>query len=109
MLCIAVPPGCTAQTNAIKFKKAVLLYEVNFVCNVEKIYNQSINDIIMIIKLYCHFQHALHVNLECSLALTHIVTIHTNNLNMATKYIIYSVHNMFFRMIKIYYFDIINK
>ena len=28
---------------------------------------------ILIIKLYCHFQHALHVKLECSLALTHIV------------------------------------
>ena len=32
--------------------------------------------ITIIIKLDCHFQHALHVNLECSLALT-IVHIHT--------------------------------
>ena len=29
------------------------------------------------IKLYCHFQHALHVKLECSLALTHIVPVYT--------------------------------
>ena len=27
---------------------------------------------------------------------------------MANKYIIYSVHNMFFKMIKRYYFDLIN-
>ena len=32
---------------------------------------------VIIIKLYCHFQHALHVKLECSLALTHIVPIYT--------------------------------
>ena len=29
--------------------------------------------IIIIIKLYCHIQCALHDELECSLALTHIV------------------------------------
>ena len=33
--------------------------------------------IIIIIKLYCHIQHALHDELECSLALTHIVPIFT--------------------------------
>ena len=54
----------------------------------------------LIIQLYCHFQHALHVKLECSLALTRIVPIYTIKLNMANKYIIYSVHNMFFKMIK---------
>ena len=31
--------------------------------------------IIIIIKLYCHIQHALYDELECSLALTHIVPI----------------------------------
>ena len=33
--------------------------------------------IIIIIKLYCNFKHVLHVKLECSLALTHIVSIYT--------------------------------
>ena len=56
--------------------------------------------IVIIIKLYCHFQHALHVKLECSLALTHIVPIYTIKRNMANKYIIHSVHNMFFKMRK---------
>ena len=74
---------------------------------------------IIIIKLYWHFQHALHVKLECNLALTHIVPIyilyiyciyiyiyiyiHTIKLNMANKYIIYTVHYnfMFFKMKKI--------
>ena len=32
---------------------------------------------IIIIKLYCHIQRALHDELECSLALTHIVPIYT--------------------------------
>ena len=31
----------------------------------------------IIIKLYCHIQRALHNELECSLALTHIVPIYT--------------------------------
>ena len=42
--------------------------------------------IIIIIKLYCHIQRALHNELECSLALTHIVPIYTIKLNMANKY-----------------------
>ena len=33
--------------------------------------------IIIIIKLSCHIQRALHDELECSLALTHIVPIYT--------------------------------
>ena len=33
--------------------------------------------IIIILKLYCHIQRALHEELECSLALTHIVPIYT--------------------------------
>ena len=33
--------------------------------------------IIIIIKHYCHIQRALHAELECSLALTHIVPIYT--------------------------------
>ena len=33
--------------------------------------------IIIIIKLYCHIQHTLYDELECSLALTHIVPIYT--------------------------------
>ena len=32
--------------------------------------------IILIIKLFCHIQRALHDELECSLALTHIVSIY---------------------------------
>ena len=32
---------------------------------------------IIIIKLYCHIQRALHDELECSLALTHVVPIYT--------------------------------
>ena len=56
-----------------------------------------------LIKLYCYFQHALHVQLECSLALYNI------QLNMANKYIIYSVHNVLFKVIKIRNFDLINK
>ena len=32
---------------------------------------------IIIIKLYCHIQRTLHDELECSLALTHIVPIYT--------------------------------
>ena len=51
--------------------------------------------IIIILKLYCHFQHALHVKLERSLALTDIVPIYTIKLNMANKYIVY--YNMFFK------------
>ena len=35
-------------------------------------YNNNI-----IIKLYCHIQRALHDELECNLALTHIVPINT--------------------------------
>ena len=31
----------------------------------------------IIIKIYCHIQRALHDELECSLALTHIVPIYT--------------------------------
>ena len=34
------------------------------------------NDII-IVKLYCHFPQALHIKLECSLALTHVMHIYT--------------------------------
>ena len=33
--------------------------------------------ILIIIKLYCHIQRALHDELDCSLALTHIVPIYT--------------------------------
>ena len=43
------------------------------------------------------------------MALTHIVPIDAKKLNMANKYRIYSVHNMFFKMIKRHYFDLINK
>ena len=32
--------------------------------------------LIIIIKLYCHIQYALHDELECRLALTHIVPIY---------------------------------
>ena len=39
--------------------------------------------IIIIIKLYCHIQHTLYDELECSLALTHIVPIYTIKWNMA--------------------------
>ena len=52
------------------------------------------SSIIIIIKHYCHFQHALHVKFECSLALTHIVPIYTIKWNMANKYILYSVHTV---------------
>ena len=40
---------------------------------------------VFIIKHYCHIQRALHDELECSLALTHIVPIYTIKLNMANK------------------------
>ena len=46
---------------------------------------------IIIIKLYCHIQRALHDELECSLALTHIVPIYTITWNMANKYKIYII------------------
>ena len=46
----------------------------------------------LIIKLYCHFQQALDVKMECSLALIHIVSIYTITLNMTNKYIIYGVY-----------------
>ena len=35
------------------------------------------NGITIIIRLYCHIQRALHDELECSLALTHIVPMYT--------------------------------
>ena len=37
---------------------------------------KDIIHVIIIIKLYCHIQRALHDELECSLALTHIVPIY---------------------------------
>ena len=60
----------------------------------------SHTDNIIIIKLYCHIHRALHDELERSMALTHIVPIYTIKLNMANKYKIYIVHNLFFKMKK---------
>ena len=56
--------------------------------------------LLIIVTLYCHIKHALHVKLECSLALTHIWPIYTIKWNMAIKYVIYSVHNILIKMIK---------
>ena len=51
---------------------------------------EILSKIVIMIKLYCHIQRALHDELECSLALTHIVPkyiyIYTIKLNMANKY-----------------------
>ena len=96
-------------------------------CHDSDAFNSNNIIIIIILKLYCHFQHALHVKLECSLALIHTVPyiniyiyiyiyiyvcvcvyiyiyiyiyiiIYIIKLNMANKYIIYSVHDKFFKM-----------
>ena len=53
----------------------------------------------IIIKLYSHIQPALHDELECSLALTHIVPIYQIwQINIRYRYKIYSVHTLFFKM-----------
>ena len=49
-------------------------------------YTITLVRVIIIIKLYCHIQRALYDELECSLALTHIVPVYTIKLNMANKY-----------------------
>ena len=54
-------------------------YIYQHICQIWCLYHKMNNwfDIIIIIKLYCHIQRALHDELECSLALTHIVPIYT--------------------------------
>ena len=57
------------------FMVMLLLNVLFFICTFDRYI--IIILILIIIKLYCHIQRALHDELECSLALTHIVPIYT--------------------------------
>ena len=62
---------------------------------------KAMKSLIFLFKNY-HIPRALHDEFECSLALTHIVPIYTIKLNMANKYKIYIVYNLFFKMNKLF-------